>query len=248
MVLATRIAIIVILAVLMEVAPRAGLVSQLILVPVSAMVRALVALVQNPELWDDLLSTVGRVGTSFIAAVITGIPAGWALWRLPRFHALLAPYLASYFALPIFAFYPLLIALFGLGPLPMILVGYLWSVIAVAESAAAGFQQIPETFHKIVRVYRLSRWKALTRVYVPATARSVFGGVKLAASYSMIGVIASEFVLSTNGIGRRILYYFQDFQLEAMYASIFLILIIQVIVISGIGLIERRIEGPRSLP
>ena len=56
----------------------------------------------------------------------------------------------------------------------------------------------------------------------------------------MIGVIASEFVLSTDGLGRRVLYYFQDFRLDAMYACIALVLVFQITLVSGIGWFERR--------
>jgi NitT/TauT family transport system permease protein len=239
-VLATRLVLFAALGLLIELAPRLGWVDQLVLVPLSAMATASLVLMRDGAVWHDLLLTGLRVLLSFLAAVLTGIPAGWLLWRTPRLHRLLAPYLSSYYAVPVFAFYPVMIALFGFGSAPMILVGYLYAVIAVAESSAAGFHGIPASYHKMIRIYGMSRRKALFRVYIPGAARSVFGGLKLAASYSMIGNIASEFVLSTDGIGRRILYYFQDFDLDAMYASIGLVLGFQIVVIGLLGYLERR--------
>ena len=71
----------------------------------------------------------------------------------------------------------------------------------------------------MVRMYRMPRRDATLRVFIPSAAGAVFGGLKLAASYSMIGVIASEFVLSANGLGRRVEFNFQSFELGAMYAT-----------------------------
>jgi NitT/TauT family transport system permease protein len=245
-VLVTRSAIILLMLLLMELGPRNGLISPLILPPLTEIGKGFVTLLENPGIWADFYGTITRVFISFSCAVITGIPLGLALWRMPRVYKLLAPYLGSYFALPIFAFYPVLIAVFGMGATPMILVGYVWAVIAVAESSAAGFNSIPETYHRIGYIYRLSEAKKLFKIYVPAAAPSLFSGIRLAASYAMIGIIASEFVLSTDGMGRRILFYFQDFQLDLMYAAIAIIMVFQIALISSLGLLERSVGKHRN--
>ena len=47
--------------------------------------------------------------------MLTGLPLGILLWRAERVRRVLQPYLTTYYAIPIFAFYPLFIAVFGLG-------------------------------------------------------------------------------------------------------------------------------------
>ena len=149
--------------------------------------------------------------------------------------------------MPVFAFYPVLIAVFGLSSVPMILIGFAWAVIAVIDSTVTGFRNIPPTFHKTVRLYRMSRRRATMQVFIPSAAAAVFGGLKLAASYSMIGVIASEFVLSTNGLGRRVAFNFQSFELGAMYATILLLILFEVAVIAALSWSERRVAAHRQL-
>lgn len=246
-VLLVRWLILLVLITIIEVAPRAGWISKLALVPVSEMMRELWRVLGEPALWADFGVTAMRVLVSFGAAAFVGVALGYWLWRRPRLYRLLSPYFGSYYAMPVFAFYPVLIAVFGLSSLPMILIGFAWAVIAVIDSTVTGFRHVPSTFHKTVRMYRMSTREATRRVYIPSAALSVFGGLKLAASYSMIGVIASEFVLSTNGLGRRVAFEFQSFELGAMYATILIVVLFEIVVIASLGWAERRVAAHRRV-
>lgn len=244
-VIAVRLLLLLLLVAVIEVAPRAGWISKLALVPASEMVRELVKMLGNATLWSDFAITALRVLVSFLLAAVLGVWLGYVLWRRPRIYRELSPYFGSYYAMPVFAFYPVLIAVFGLSSVPMILIGFAWAVIAVIDSTVTGFRNIPATFHKTVRMYRMSQRQATVRVFIPAAAGTVFGGLKLAASYSMIGVIASEFVLSANGLGRRVAFEFQSFELGAMYATILLLILFEVAVIASLSWAERRVAAHR---
>jgi NitT/TauT family transport system permease protein len=58
----------------------------------------------------------------------------------------LNPYLTSYYALPVFAFYPVLIAILGVNARPIIAISWAWAVVAVVINTLAGFQQVPAVF------------------------------------------------------------------------------------------------------
>lgn len=233
---------------LLELAPRAGWVSTLTLVPLSEMVTQLWAMFVSGQIWPHLASTGSMVLIAFFLAVTTGIISGLMLWLSPRSFRMLDPYLTSYYALPIFAFYPVLIAIFGLNRIPIVLIAWAWAVVAVIVNTVAGLRHIPATYHKLVRAYRLSRWQALRRVYIPSAAPFIFNGVKLAFSYSIIGVIASEFILASKGLGWLVAYNYNNFGLTKMYATMLLIIILTGIATTIIGLIEKRIgKGHKSL-
>jgi NitT/TauT family transport system permease protein len=244
-VLLVRLSVLFVIVGAVEIAPRAGWISKLALVPASEILRELWRMLGDAALWSDFGLTALRVLTSFAAAAIIGIGTGFWLWRRPRLYTLLSPYFGSYYAMPVFAFYPVLIAVFGLSSVPMILIGFAWGVIAVIDGTVTGFRNIPPTFHKTVSMYRMSQREATRRVYIPSAALPVFGGLKLAASYAMIGVIASEFVLSANGLGRRVAFEFQSFELGAMYATILLVILFEIAVIASLSWGERRIAAHR---
>ncbi|MGH3343204.1 MAG: ABC transporter permease [Carbonactinosporaceae bacterium] len=233
------------LAVLIEVLPRAGAVDPLSLVPLSVMAAELASMVSSGQIAPHLASTGSMVLAAFLLACVSGMLSGYALWRSPRAFRLLDPYLTSYYALPVFAFYPVLVALFGLSRTPIVLIAWAWAVVAVVLSTVGGLRKIPAVYHKVAAVYRLGRWQAFRRVYVPAAAPLVFNGVKLALSYSIIGVVASEFILAPSGLGWLVAYSYENFAVAQMYAVMLLIVVLTVGATTGIGLLQRRLRVVR---
>ncbi|MEI9889542.1 MAG: hypothetical protein WDN45_01925 [Caulobacteraceae bacterium] len=57
--------------------------------------------------------------------------------------------------MPIYAFYPLLIVMFGLGDRPEILIGFMLAVVAVIASTVIGLDSVPPVLVKTARVMRL---------------------------------------------------------------------------------------------
>lgn len=230
---------------LVELAPRAGWVDVLTLVPVSTMVEQLVEYFTTGEIWRHFISTSEMIITSFVLATTTGVLLGLALWRLPLVYEILNPYLTSYYALPVFAFYPVLIAIFGANAIPIILISWAWAVVAVVVNTVSGFRQVPRVFHKVAAVYGLRGWRAFRAIYFPAASPYIFNGIKLAATYSTIGVVASEFILAPEGLGWLVAYNYNNFGLQQMYASILLILLITVCITAIISVVEQRVWGER---
>jgi NitT/TauT family transport system permease protein len=64
-------------------------------------------------------------------------------------------------------------------------------------------------------------------------------GLRLALSFSIIGVMASEFILSTYGLGYFISYAYDHFSLNDMYAGIVIVLFLAVAVNVLFGLLLR---------
>ena len=232
---------------LIEVAPRAHWVDVLTLVPLSAMLRQLWDYVTTGQIWRHFWATSSTILWSFILATATGIPAGTLLWRLPALSEALNPYLTSYYALPVFAFYPVLIAILGVNARPIIAISWAWAVVAVVINTLSGFQQVPAVFRKMASVYRLSRWRSFWSVYFPSASPYIFNGVKLAATYSIIGVVASEFILAPQGLGWLVAYNYNNFGLKQMYASILVILLFTIAMNGVVSLVERRVWGERRV-
>lgn len=241
-VLATRILLVLTVLAAIEVLPRSGAVDPLTLVPLSEMVEQLGVMADSGLLGEHFAATGSMVVAAFVLACLSGMLGGYVLWRSPRSYRVLDPYLTSYYAMPFFAFYPVLVAVFGLSRTPIVLIAWAWAVVAVIVGTVGGLRKIPVVYHKVATVYQLSRWQAFRRVYVPAAAPLVFNGVKLALSYSIIGVIASEFILAPNGLGWLVAYNYENFAVAQMYAVMLLIVVLTVVLTSLIGMAQRRVQ------
>ena len=208
----------------LEVLCRAGAIDPITLIPPSAMALGAWRLLASGQYAHDILLTLGTVALAGLLAVAAGFALGYALYRLPRLRRALDPFLASYYAVPTFIFYPLFIVLFGLNRWPLVAIGFVFAFIAMAINTLAGFERVPRVFRRTARVLRLSGAQEMLRVTIPASAPYLFTGVKLAVVYAFIGVIAGEFVLSGAGIGHQIAFAYNNFDNATMYGLMLLLI------------------------
>lgn len=224
-----------------EFAPKLGWVGETTLIPLSAMLGELTTLLFDGTLTPHIEQTFTAVFGAFALAVVTGIPAGIALWRVNTLKQILDPYLLIYYAIPFFAFYPLLISLLGLGIAPILLIAWGFSVVIIVMNTASGLSEIPEAYVLAGRDMNLSSWQMLRYVYLPASVPYVFTGLKLGFVYSLIGTIASEFILAENGLGWLISYSYNNFDIRGMYAAMLLVILLAIIMNTILALIENRL-------
>jgi len=206
------------------------------------------ALRQHPSgrIADDIVQTFSTVATAFALSVAAGFLAGALLHALPRVRRAVDPLLASYYAIPFFVFYPLLIALFGLNTIPLVVIGFVFATAAMVISTLNGLDRVPPVLVKTARIMRLSPTDAALRVTLPAAAPHIVTGVKLAVAYAFIGVIGSEFILSRGGIGYEISFAYTSFDNATMYTLIVLILLASVAVNGLLSRWERRLLARRG--
>ena len=189
-----RVAVLAGLVVLLEICSRTGIIDPLTVIPPSEMVVSMVDHVGSGELSESIVNTFSTIVLAFVLAVGLGTLAGALIHRSSRLRDVADPLLASYYSVPTFIFYPLLVALLGLGKAPLVVLGVLSAAPAVMISTLSGLDGVPPVLMKLSRIHRLSVARTLWWIILPAALPRLFTGFKLALSYALIGVIAGEFV------------------------------------------------------
>jgi NitT/TauT family transport system permease protein len=223
-----RIAVLAAALVVLELACRVGLIRRFTMIPPSEMASTLVQLMVSGVVASDMRQTLTCVTIALGSAVLVGFITGAILHAWPRVRRVMDPLLATYYSVPVFVFYPLFIVLFGLTAVPKTIIGFLYAFVAMIINTLNGLDRVPAVLLKTAKVHHLGRAATLRRIVFPYAAPYVFTGVKLAVAYSFIGVIGSEFILSTGGLGYRISFSYNNFQSDVMYALILFVLIIAV--------------------
>jgi NitT/TauT family transport system permease protein len=214
----------------LEAACRFGLIDRRVMVPPSDMAASLAGILRSGSINGDMLQTLGVIAAAAALSVVLGFALGLLVHALPRLRAALDPLFATYYAVPIFIFYPVLIAIFGLSLVPIMLIGVATAVVAMIIATLNGLDRVPQVLSKVARVHRMGTVATALRLQLPAAAPYLFTGVKLSVSYAFIAVIASEFILAPSGLGRDIADAYADFNNSRMYALMLLILIIATVV------------------
>jgi NitT/TauT family transport system permease protein len=175
-----------------------------------------------------------------LIAVILGFALGLVVHALPRVRAALDPFFATYYAVPIFIFYPVMVAIFGLSVIPILLMGVASAIVAMIIATLNGLDRVPRVLGKVARVHRMGRIETALRLKLPAAAPHLFTGVKLAVSYAFIAVIASEFILAPAGLGRLIADAYADFNNPRMYALMLLLVVVATVVNMVLHALDQR--------
>lgn len=221
-----RVVITVLFFAFLEVVCRLHLVRPITLVAPSVMVTELWNLLVAGSLVSDFTRTATEVIGAFAASVLLGLALGAWVHVRPGLRAAIGPVLASWYSVPSFIFYPLLIALMGLTAAPLIVIGTIAGAPAMMIATIAGLDRVPRVLLRVARVHRLSRVQTFLRVTLPALAPNLFTGLKLAFAYAFISVIAGEFILAPGGLGFSISFAYDNFQTRKMYALMLLVLLI----------------------
>ena len=242
----TRVAVVGGCILLLELFCRTHVINPLTLIPPSEMFVAMVQMVVSGEITDDIIHTFSAVGIAACLSVVIGFAAGAAVHAMPRVRRAIAPLLASYYAVPVFVFYPLLVALFGLTMLPLIVIAFIAAVPAMVIATLTGLDRVPRVLRKVARVHRMGPLRTGLLVVLPATLPILCNGIKLCLAYAFIGVIAGEFILSSGGLGYGIAYAYESFENRPMYGRMLFVLLTATVVNGLLHAWEVRMNAHRG--
>src|ERR1700730_273099 len=231
----------------LEALCRVGVIDRFTMPPPSRIFEDLVGLLVAGKLYGAIAKTLMNSAIAFALAVVAGLAAGVVIHKFRLLREALDPLFATYYAIPVFAFYPLLIILFGLGDIPQIVIAFMMSVIAMIVNTLNGIDRVPSVLLKTARMARMSPVATALRMTLPYAAPHLITGMKLALAYALIGIIGSEFIMSRGGMGFEIAFAYTNFDNAVMYPLIVLILVISIAVNALIGVWEKRILARRGL-
>ena len=240
-----RFALALALVLLLEGLSRFGMIDRFAMIPPSEILWHLGKILAGGEMWPAMVKTLTNVAVACIAAVIAGVILGTLIhgWRALR--ETLDPLFAAYYAIPVYAFYPLFIVIFGLGDMPQVLIGFMLGLVAVIVNTLNGLDRVPRALMKTARIHRLGPAATALQISLPFAVPYIFTGVKLAVAYSFIGVIGAELIMSRTGLGYEIGFAYNNFDNAVMYPLIVLVLAIAVSVNTVFFMWEKRLLARR---
>ncbi|HZQ11742.1 MAG TPA: ABC transporter permease subunit [Pseudolabrys sp.] len=241
-----QIAVIAGFILLLEALCLAGVIDKVTMPAPHIIVRDFVRMILAGRYFGEIGKSLGNVLVAFASAYIFGVVTGTILHGHKTARDILDPLFATYYAIPVFAFYPLFIVMFGLGDGPQLLIGFLLAVVAVIVTTLNGLDRVPAVLKKTARVNRLSPVQTALRVTLPFCTPYLLTAAKLALAYAFIGVIGSEFIMARAGMGYEISYAYTNFDNATMYPLILLILLLSIAANSLLSYWERVLLARRG--
>jgi NitT/TauT family transport system permease protein/taurine transport system permease protein len=233
-----RTLIIIALIVLWELLPRAGLVPELFLPSLSSTLIA--GWSDAGEYGHALVTTLSEVAIAMLFACGGGILLGAIVGSLPRPRVLIMPIVSSLYAVPLVILYPVFTVWFGIGPESKIAFAAIYGFLPTMLSTAAGIQTIDPQLLLAARSMGATLSQRLVRVVLPAAIPTVLSGLRVGGALVIVGVVVSEMLISSAGIGYLISRYRTVLDSPHVFAGVLLVLALAIVFNALIRMLERK--------
>ncbi|HET9149110.1 MAG TPA: ABC transporter permease subunit [Alphaproteobacteria bacterium] len=214
---------------LAQVAVTEGWVNRFLLPSPGDIWDAGVALATGEHPLQAFLSTIGATLSAILLAVAVGVPAGWALWRYPVLGRAYEGWLGAIFASPKLLLYPLFLVVMGRGFGTLLAMAWITAVIPIVLKTREGLASVPAVLVRVGRSFKLSERQLLWKVMFPAAVPAIFTGIRLSMIYTLIVVVALEFLLSLGGLGGMVGDMYDRYDIPATYAAIVFVLVLSAV-------------------
>jgi ABC-type nitrate/sulfonate/bicarbonate transport system permease component len=202
--------------------------------------RVLRVLVQElPGLRSHIWITLQEAGIGFAAAIILAILLALMMDFVPLVKKGLYPILVLSQTVPIIVLAPLFGMWFGFGILPKIVIVVLVCFFPIIVSLLDGIEAVDADALHLIEGMGANQFQRFRWVKFPGALVSLFSGIRIAATYSIMGAVIGEWLGGTGGLGVYMLRVRHSFALDKMFAAILIVVLLSIAVFKGIDLLQK---------
>jgi NitT/TauT family transport system permease protein len=149
----------------------------------------------------NLIFSAERVGKGFLAAILVAVPVGLAIGWNRIASGALDPTVQLLRPIPITAWLPFSIAVFGIKDLGAVFLIALGAFYPIVVNTAQGARDVERNLIRAAMMMGAGRWTVLRRVVFPASLPSIFTGLRIGLGIAWTAVIVAEMVAVKSGLG-----------------------------------------------
>lgn len=168
-------------------------------------------------------TTLGEAVAGLLLAVVSGAALAAAMASVPWLRRALYPLLVVSQNVPLVVIAPLLVIWFGFGVFPKVLVVAVVGFFPIAVNTVEGLLAADRGMTELVRSLGGSRWQELRHVRLPAALPHFFGGLKISATYAVLGAVIGEWVGASSGLGLFITRAQTSFRTDRVFVAVVVI-------------------------
>ncbi|MGI6209203.1 MAG: ABC transporter permease [Anaerolineae bacterium] len=183
--------------------------------------------------------TLVETAVGLAVSIVTGVALAVAVDLLPSLRRAIYPVLVVSQTIPIIALAPLLVVWFGFGLLPRVLVVTLVCFFPIAISTAQGLASADPDMVALLASMGASRFQIFRKVRLPGALPSAFAGLRIAATYAVIGAVISEWVGASRGLGIFMIRSANSYLTARLFSAIALASVLSIALFGLVVLVER---------
>jgi ABC-type nitrate/sulfonate/bicarbonate transport system permease component len=179
------------------------------------------------------------VGLSFIFAILMDAN--------PFVKETITPILTLSQTMPIIAIAPLLILWMGYGIAPKITLVFITCFFPLIIALLGAFAETDNDTLRLLQSMGAVQWQLYFYVKIPQALGAFFSGLKIAASYSIIGAVIAEWLGGEVGLGVYMIRARRTYSFDKLFAAILLVSFLSLLLIKLVSLIEKIVTPWRRI-
>lgn len=189
--------------------------------------------------WIDFWVTVKEALVGFVIASFLGVTVALLLGRFRRPSKIFGPFIILFNAMPKIAFLPLILVVYGVAEMSKVVLIVIIVFFVVQVPVQAAVSLVDPDLEMVATTMGASQFQRFLKVTFPAIMPSILGALRLGAIISVQGAVFGEIFSAKRGLGQRLITQSNQLNYEALFALVFVLAVVSLILNGIIGAIER---------
>lgn len=173
--------------------------------------------------------TIIAAFSGLVIAVILSILISFIMNKNEMVKKIIYPLLVISQTIPIIALAPLVMIWFGLGLMPKIFTVTLVCFFPLTINITEGLSETSAEELELLEVMGASSWEILKNIQIPSTLANFFSGLKISATYSIMGAVIGEWLGGNKGLGVYMIRSMHTYNVSNLFAGIITIVMLSII-------------------
>ncbi len=191
-----------------------------------------------PDIKEHIWTTLQEALIGLVVAIALSVILAVLMDNFTLLKKAIQPLLVVSQTIPVMVLAPLFAMWFGFDMLPKIMVVILVCFFPIVVNLLEGLNSLDQDLLNLMKSMKASRWHIFSLAKFPASLGSFFSGLKIAATYSIIGAVIGEWMGGKSGLGVYMTRVRQSFALDKVFASILIIIVLSLLLFEIIELIQ----------
>jgi NitT/TauT family transport system permease protein len=224
----------------------ADVISRYVVPPPSDVLAAFGRIIVDERVPARFLLTSVETFAAGLLILAVGVPLGFFLYHSRLLRRAFEPWVAAWAAAPLVLAYPLFLVLFGRSSFTIVILGFAAGAAPVILKTVEGLAATRAVLIDVGRSLRLTQGQMFRKILFPAAMPSIFTGLRLGLTFSLINIVGVEFLINLGGLGQLINELAERYDLPGTYAAICFVLLASMLFFACMEHIERWLQRVRG--
>lgn len=192
-----------------------------------------------PVLLEHSAVTLSEAFVGLALGILLGFFMAVIMDRFDVLYQALYPLVILTQTVPTVAVAPLLVLWFGYEMTPKVILIVITTFFPITVGLLTGFKSADPDAICLMRAMGAGQRQIFRYIKLPGAMEQFFSGLRISASYAVVGAVISEWLGGFGGLGVYMTRVKKAFSFDKMFAVIFLISVISLVLMNGVAMLER---------